>query len=58
MTAVGMEAAIERIRNRYVVLPDEYRTMTAAELKAWLEGYMQCQKDDAKILEDLVAPQK
>lgn len=58
MKAVGIEAAIERIWNRYVVLPDEYHTMTSAELKAWLEGYMQCQKDDAKILEDLVAPQK
>lgn len=58
MTAVGMEAAIERIWNRCVVLPDEYHTMTTAELKAWLEGYMQCQKDDAKILENLIALQK
>lgn len=50
LTKIGYDDILLRIANRLIQPPND---MTAAELSAWLNGYLKCQNDVTEIIGNL-----
>ena len=57
MTQEESPILVERIKQRWIVLPQSEDTITATELKMFLDGYVQCEKDVIEIVRNMTDPQ-